>query len=149
MPPARARDHDIAEALFWLLRAAVRSAHERGQAASLGRVWFHLGYKLGDRSWLKPEVSVTHTVQREGDYMGDAPAIAIEVISSDDTPRTLAIKTELYFDFGARELWRVSRDQGHVVVHVAGAGSPVTIRDLVTTPLLPGFTLNVQEILSV
>jgi hypothetical protein len=35
-----------------------------------------------------------------------------------------------------------------VVVHVAGA-EPVTVRDFLTTPLLPGFALDVQEILSV
>jgi Uma2 family endonuclease len=70
------------------------------------------------------------------------------VVSSDHTPRTLAIKAELYFEFGALELWRVSRVDGHVVVHAAGLG-PVTISDILTTPLLPGFTLNVGEILSV
>jgi Uma2 family endonuclease len=148
VPPARARDHDIAEELFLRLRAAVRSANERGEAPSLGRARFHSGYKLGDRSWLRPETSVTHAGQTAGDYMEGAPAIAIEVVSTDDTPRTLAIKTELYFEFGARELWRVSRLDGHVVVHAAGLG-PVTFRDFVTTPLLPGFTLNVPEILSV
>ena len=148
VPPARARDHEIAEELFLRLRAAVRSAHERGEAASLGRARFHLGYKLADRSWLRPDASITHAGQTAREYMEGAPAIAIEVVSTDDTPRTLSIKTELYFEFGAREVWRVSREEGHVVLHAAGL-SPVTIRDFVTTPLLPGFTLNVQEILSV
>jgi Uma2 family endonuclease len=149
LPPASARDSRIFHRIFFRLMAALQEAHARGEATSLGGVRIRLGYRLGGATWLNPDASITHAEQPEGDYMEGAPAIAIEVVSSDDTPRTLSIKTELYFEFGAREVWRVSRDQGHVVVHVAGAGSPVTIRDFVRTPLLPGFTLNVQEILGV
>jgi Uma2 family endonuclease len=65
-----------------------------------------------------------------------------------NTPRELAIKTAIYFEFGALEVWHFYPDERHVVVHGAGA-EPVTIHDFVTTPLLPGFALDLQEILSV
>ncbi len=61
-------------------------------------------------------------------------------------PCVLPIKTRLYFEFGALEIWRCYPEEGHTVVHVAGA-DPVIIRDFVRTPLLPGFALSVQEIL--
>jgi Uma2 family endonuclease len=79
--------------------------------------------------------------------MEGSPAIAIEVVSPSNTPQTLAEKTAAYFDSGALEVWHFFPDERHVVVHMAGA-EPVTVRDFVTTTLLPGFTLNVQEILS-
>jgi Uma2 family endonuclease len=147
LPPAKDRHHNISESIRDLLKAAIEEAHARGQALDLGRAHQEKGYRLGYRNWLQPDVSVTHAGQTAGDYMEGAPAIAIEVVSPNNTPRALAIKTALYFEFGALEVWHFYPDEDRrVVVYVAGA-EPVTVRDFVKTALLPGFVLDVQDTL--
>ncbi len=148
LPPPTFRHDEIAHGTRDRLKVALRRAHARRQARGLGSAYVGVGYLLGGISWLQPDVSVTHAEQTKRKYMEGSPAIAIEVVSPSNTPQTLAEKTATYFKFGALEVWHFYPDERHVVVHVAGA-EPVTIRDFVTTTLLPGFTLNVQEILSV
>jgi Uma2 family endonuclease len=148
LPPAKHRHHNISERVRDLLKASLDEAHARGDALVLGHAHQEMGYQLGGQSWLQPDVSVTHAGQAAHDYMEGAPAIAIEIVSPSNTPRALARKTQLYFEFGALEVWHFYPDERHAVVHVAGA-APVTIRDFVRTPLLPGFALNVPDILNV
>ena len=85
-----------------------------------------MGYKLGDNSWVQPDVSITHADQPDGKYLGGAPAIAIEVISPSNTIGAMDTTTQLYFAFGALEVWRVYPETRHVD---------------------PGFSLHVAEIL--
>ncbi len=80
--------------------------------------------------------------------MDGSPAIVIEVVLPSDTPRRLALWTSIYFGSGALEVWHAYPEERQVVVHVPGA-EPVTVRDFVTTPLIPGFALDVQGILSI
>jgi Uma2 family endonuclease len=145
-PVAKFKHRERSTRIFFWLRGVLQEAHARGDALSLEDAGHELGYKLGDRTWLQPEASVTHQNQPVHDYMEGSPAIAIEIISPPNTPRVLAIKTRLYFEFGALEIWRFYPEEGHVEVHVAGA-EPVIVRDFLHTPLLPGFALDVQEIL--
>jgi Uma2 family endonuclease len=146
LPPAKSRHYESSIGIFIWLRGVLEEAHARGEALSLGKACHERGYRLGARTWLQPDVSVTHQNQLDHDYMEGSPAIAIEVVSPANTPRALAIKTRLYFEFGALEVWHFYPEKGHVAVHVPGA-EPVIIRDFVRTPLPPGFALNVQEIL--
>jgi Uma2 family endonuclease len=148
LPPPKDWHNRIARTIFLWLYAAVEEAHRPGEARSLGEVRIEAGYRLGPRTCLQPDVSVTHAGQTARDYLERSPAIAIEVVSPSNTPRNLADKTAAYFEFGALEVWHFYPDEHHVVVYVAGA-EPATIRDFVTTPLLPGLPLDVQEILTV
>jgi Uma2 family endonuclease len=137
----------IARGIVVPLSAALEQAHARGEALSLGEARIRRGYSMAYKCWFYPDASVTHAGQTPRDYVEGSPAIAIEVVSPSDT-RGLATRTNFYFDCGALEMWHVYPEERHVVVHVAGA-EPVTVRDFLTTPLLPGFALDVQEILSV
>ena len=146
LPPAKFRHLVVSKRIYKSLDGAVDEAHARGEAQNLGQVYHEGGYRLGQRTWLQPDVSITHAGQTIDDYMENSPAIAIEVVSPVNTPKKLEMKTKLYFEFGALEVWHFYPDKGHVVVHRVGA-EPVTEREGLTTPLLPGFTLNVAEIL--
>ncbi len=146
LPAPKDRHNGSAHRILFRLCAALEEAHARGEALRLGEARLERGYLLGPESWLQPDVSVTHAGQTISDYAEGSPAIAIGVVSPSNTPRELAIKTATYFQFGALEVWHFYPDERHVVVYVAGA-EPVTIRDFLATPLLPGFTLNVQETL--
>jgi Uma2 family endonuclease len=78
--------------------------------------------------------------------MTGAPAIAIEVISPSNTAAAIDLKTELYFQHGAREVWRFYPKTRHVTVHEPGKSHDVGRDEILTTPLIPGFTLNVREV---
>jgi Uma2 family endonuclease len=147
LPPPTFRHDEIAHGTRDRLKVALRKAHARRQALGLGSAYVGVGYLLGGENWLQPDVSVTHAGQTIKDYAEGSPAIAIEVVSPSNTPQKLAKETAAYFEFGALEVWHFYPLERHVVVHVAGAENPVTIRDFLTTPLIPGFALNVQDIL--
>jgi Uma2 family endonuclease len=133
--------------IFLRLHVTVEEAHERGEARDLGEVCVETGYRLPDNGWVIPDVSVTHAGQPEGKYLEDSPAIAIEKVSPSNTAEDLAVKTALYFQFGAREVWRIYQKTRQVEVHVPGGSRVVSADQAVTTPLLPGFSLRVAEIL--
>jgi Uma2 family endonuclease len=67
------------------------------------------------------------------------------VVSPSNTAAEMEAKAAIYFRHGAREVWRVYPKTRHVVVHV-GENARVE-SDAVTTPLLPGFALDIAEIL--
>jgi Uma2 family endonuclease len=146
LPPAEFKHNNTSHEIYHRLYAALAAAHERGDAADLGKVYIEMGYRLADH-WVVPDVSVTHAGQTAGKYLEGAPAIAIEVVSPSNTAQDLDIKTELYFLFGARELWQFFPITKHVVVHVGGTSRVVAEHESLTTPLLPGLALSVAEIL--
>jgi Uma2 family endonuclease len=107
-----------------------------------------MGYQLAGHSWVQPDVSVTHAGQGEGKYFAGAPAIAVEVVSPSNSAEDMDTKAELYFQFGAREVWRVYPKTRHVVVHVRGKSEVVTQDDSLSTPLIPGFAMPIDAVLA-
>ena len=147
LPPADLVHHTISEEIFLRFRSALLEAQARGEAAELGKAHHEMGYRLSNPSYVIPVVSVTHAGQAAEKYLGGAPAIAVEVISPSNTAEAIKVKTELYFQYGAREVWHVYPKTRDVVVHIAGNSR--TEQESLRTPLLPGFTLNIREILGV
>ena len=148
LPVAELRHKRIAHRIYGLLNDAVNAAHDRGGAAELGEVFHEMGYKLSENSFVQPDVSVTHRTQAEGKYFAGAPAIAIEVVSPSNMAEEMETKVALYFQHGAREVWRVFPKTRHVVVHVGAVAHTVLEQDSIRTSLLPGFELPVRDILS-
>jgi Uma2 family endonuclease len=147
LPPAELKHNRIAYRLCKRLDAGVSEAHQRGEAEELGEACMEMGYQLSGDGWVQPDVSITHAGQTAGKYFVDAPAIAVEVISPSNTAEALDAKTELYFQFGAREVWRIYPKTRHVEVHVPGTSRLVRSDQNLTTPLLPAFSMPVAEIL--
>jgi Uma2 family endonuclease len=146
MPPADYKHHDVSHRIFKLLDSAVEGAHARGEAGELGRVFHEMGYLLPGECWLQPDVSVTHAGQRVEKYLIGAPAIAIEVISPSNTVKRIDAKAQLYFQFGARELWRFFPKKKQVTIQLPGNVRVIAEDEVITTPLLPGLALAVKEI---
>jgi Uma2 family endonuclease len=147
MPPPETKHSRKAKRIFKLLDDALIDAHSRGEAKELGEVFMETGYRLTPRNWFVPDVSITHALQAEVKYFEGAPALAIEIVSPHDRAAALDRKTEIYFAHGAPEVWRLYQQTRHMVIH---AGSPSQIRvesETVSTPLLPGFVLNLRDIL--
>jgi Uma2 family endonuclease len=146
MPPADYKHHDISHRIFKLLDSAIEQARARGEAVELGKVFHEMGYLLPGECWLQPDVSVTQAGQRVEKYLIGAPAIAIEVISPSNTVKRIDAKAELYFQFGAREVWRVLPKKRQVMIQVPGSVRVIAGDSVVTTALPPGLALTVQEI---
>jgi Uma2 family endonuclease len=146
LPPADYKHNYVADRVCDDLKAALKEAQIRGEASELGRVFHEMGYLLTGACWLQPDVSVTHAGQRIEKYLIGAPAIAIEVISASNTPKRIAAKTELYFECGALEVWCFFPKTRHVSIQTRGSKRVVAADGVITTPLLPGLALPVQEI---
>jgi len=144
LPPAERKNSKSSHRIYHRILIALEAAHTRGVAQDLGEVCMEAGYRLSTDSYVQPHVSITHVAQPEEEYLEGAPAIAIEVISPSNKAQDMDTETELYFRHGAREVWRFYPKTKHVVVH-EGATSRIE-RETLTTPLLPGFVLQIAEI---
>lgn len=95
-----------------------------------------------------PDLSVILNEHLEEERYGTrAPDIAIEILSRDDDRNALFEKAKLYLEHGSRIVWIVDPYQKGVMVITANERRWVT--DTLTCPeLLPGFSVNVQDIFS-
>ena len=55
-------------------------------------------------------------------------------------------KMKMYFEFGAREVWRVDHKKQSVTIYLRDASRVVADDVIVTTPLIPGLALSLKEI---
>jgi|SRR5215471_3956723 len=147
LPPAEYQHNTKSERIYLRLLKELEAAHSRGEAAQLGSVHHEMGYKLSGDGYVQPDVSITHAGQAAQKYLGGAPAIAIEIISPSNTVEAMDLKTQLYFEHGAREVWRFHPKTRHVTVHEPGKSRDVGEDEPLTTPLLPSLALNIREIL--
>jgi Uma2 family endonuclease len=145
LPPADLKHNRASHRIYKRLDAAIEQAHGRGEAGELGEAFIEMGYLLLGKNWLQPDVSVTHAGQTEGKYFEGAPAIAIEVVSPGNTAKRIAVKTELYFECGTLEVWCFFPKTRHVSIQVPGSKRVMAADGVITTPLLPGLALSVQE----
>jgi Uma2 family endonuclease len=148
LPPPVSKHNRDSMRIFKALEFGLDRAHGAGEACELGEVFHEMGYKLPDGSYVQPDVSISHTGQSEMKYFEGCPAIAIEVVSPSNTAEELDLKTELYLEFGAREVWRFYPRTRHVVVHLPDKVYVVREDETLTTALLPDFVLRVGDILS-
>jgi len=146
LPPPDYKHSDISRRIFKRIDAALDEAHASGEAAELGTVFPETGYLLHGDTWLQPDVSVTHAGQRIEKYLIGAPAIVIEVISPSNTAERIAVKTELYLECGALEVWCFFLKTKRVSIQVPGSVREIAADGFITTPLLPGLMLSVKEI---
>jgi Uma2 family endonuclease len=82
-----------------------------------------------------------------------APAIVVEVVSKTSRKRDERIKKELFDRGGVREYWIVDPDRSAIIVHrrdttAFKARTPLLAVDraVLTSPLLPEFSLSVPEL---
>jgi len=146
LPPAEFKHNQIRHWIYKILDAVI-DAHGRGPAQELAEVYMEMGYKLARNAYVQPDVSITHARQAVEKYLGGAPAIAVEIVSPSNLARHLDTKTDLYFQYGAREVWRIYPDTRHAIIHTGSADQVRIEREAIATPLLRGFTLSLKEIL--
>ena len=81
-----------------------------------------------------------------------APDIVIEILSPGNNKKELLNKYEVYEEAGVKEYWLVIPQEKAFWRYTLNeearfeASRPLTLGDFVTTPVLPGFELNLEEL---
>ena len=137
---ARVRDAILAF-LFWFFRKN-----------PIGEAFAEVDCLLGSRTIRRADVSV---------FLGErikqidirkipipfAPDIAVEVLSPSETVIEANRKIHNYLDAGCKEIWLFDAENGDVFIHAASGIRLLQGKDLLESPLLPGFSVAVAELL--
>jgi Uma2 family endonuclease len=148
MPPAKSKHGKIAKRVYTVLNDAVNRLHSAGKALELGEAFFEMGYRLGSRTWLQPDVSILHASQKEQEYFEEAPALAVEIISESNTARQMDRKVRRYLASGGQEVWLIYPDTRSVWIHQAGSSAALSRCGRFSSTLLPGEEFDLEQILS-
>jgi Uma2 family endonuclease len=115
----------------------------------LGEVYPNMGFKLGTRTWVQPDISLVtgkhHESSDPDGYLEGAPRLAVEVISPANTPARVQRKIAKYFEFGGEEVWVFYPKSRQVSVHRAGEPA-IEFKDVLTSRMFPGWELNLAEV---
>ncbi|MBL7796396.1 MAG: Uma2 family endonuclease [Saprospiraceae bacterium] len=82
-----------------------------------------------------------------------APDLVVEVLSDSNKPREQRYKKEIYETHGVREYWMINPEKDSVTIFVNTNGELVAAgvfkkNDIVSSEILPGFSIRVSEILN-
>ncbi len=143
MPPAKARHSKIQHRIHGDLSPYVL---ERG----LGDVYIEAGFKLGERHWVQPDVSLVSTRQSHASdpdgYFEGAPRLAIEVISEANTAESVDRKIARYFEHGCEEVWVFYPKTRRTWVYRRNDPAAIEHREWLTSALFPDWKLNLSEV---
>jgi Uma2 family endonuclease len=115
-------------------------------AAGMGEVCIEMGYKIRERAWLQPDVSISRPNQMSNDYFEGAPALAIEVISESNKAEDMDLKVKTYLANGGVEVWVVyPKTQS---VSVFRTGHIEEFRGTLRSSLLAGLEIDLNQLFS-
>ena len=112
-----------------------------------GHVFMEMAYLLptDPRSWLRPDVSITHPNQSGERYYEGAPLIAFEIVSQFDTASQLQGKVRTYLENGAREVWVLYPATREAWVYREYNRSSL-VQDAIRSELLPGLSIPLDRV---
>ena len=122
----------------------------------IGKVWPGPGVIFSDFSGVIPDVIyISNERQKEiatGARVSGAPDLIIEILSpgAENERRDRHAKRQPYRKYGVKEYWIVDPEKRAIQVYRSSKlrlVATLSLRDEVTTPLLPGFSCKVKEIL--
>lgn len=141
-PMARRRHQRVVARLTFELEGWSR---ERGGATYPG-----VNVDLDERTHLEPDVAWSADETDTGlAFDGTVPELVVEVSSPSTRAFDRGIKRAAYLAAGVLEVWLVDLDADVVERHTAAASGPVLHErgSRLTTPLLPGFDVLVDDLL--
>jgi Uma2 family endonuclease len=138
--------NEILGNLFFALKAYFRG-NPIGQALISENL-----YALSSMTRRSPDVAVIlgnrRNELRHAKVIPIIPEIAIEVLSPSETPRMILRKLKQYFEAGVAEVWLIDPETRTAEIWT-GPSLPdheLTGADALTSPLLPGFQLTIEEL---
>jgi Uma2 family endonuclease len=113
-------------------------------SSAVGLYFTHDNYVEPDALYVAPE----HLDRIGEQKLEGPPDLVVEISSLSTRRRDVTLKRDLYLRFGVRDYWFVDLDRGAVVVFRPDE-DPLVLRsgDKLTSPVLPGFVLAVEELL--
>jgi Uma2 family endonuclease len=142
LPPAKIKHAKIIHRLYERLKPLL--AENPGTA--LGQAYIEVGYKMGPRAWLQPDVSISHPNQPSNDYLEGAPLLAVEVISESNTAEQMNRKVKTYLANGSKEAWVVYPNTQSVWVFREGRAEE--FRGLLRSDVVPGLLIDLDQLFS-
>jgi Uma2 family endonuclease len=149
LPPAQRKHMEICERLFELLKAVLQRWKRTNSGAAIGKLHMEMGYLIASdpRSWLQPDLSLTHPDQPGDRYYEGAPLVAIEVVSEYDTATRVDRKVGEYLAHGAAEVWVIYPETRHAWVYRDAVPAATRETESIHSDLLPGIEIRLDEIL--
>jgi len=104
---------------------------------------------------VQPDICIVCDLSKLTDQRGclGAPDLVIEILSPGNNAKEIKIKYDLYEEFGVMEYWVVYPSEQSIVKYVlnkegkfVAEGRALTIGDKITTPILPGFELALDDV---
>jgi Uma2 family endonuclease len=138
--------NEIRDLVAYFLRGYFR-------ANPLGKVYVEIDCRVGEDTVRKPDVSVflaerVKQIDRKKIPIQFAPDIAVEVISPSERAIDVNRKVRDYRGAGSLEVWLIDAENGEIVVYSETGIRMLEAADTLTTPLLPGFSVPVAELLA-
>jgi Uma2 family endonuclease len=96
-----------------------------------------------------PDVSFIRSEKQFDDYkrvQRFTPDLAIEIASENDTQNNLLVKKQRYRKAGVAEVWIISIETREILIYSEQRNLILSETDLISTPLLPGFSISLEEI---
>jgi Uma2 family endonuclease len=143
LPPAKFKHMKLAYRLCDLLKPMVAAS---GSAAGLGEVYPEMGYKIGQKAWLQPDVSVSYFNQPCADYLEGAPALAVEIISEANRAEDVDRKVKTYLASGGIEVWVVYPKTQ--CVWVFRQGNAQEFCGSLRSEVVPGLLIDLDQLFS-
>jgi len=99
------------------------------------------------RSWLRPDLSLTHPNQPGDRYYEGAPLVVFEVVSEYDTATRQDAKVADYLANGAAEVWVIYPETRQAWVFRPSVPAATRETAAIHSDLLPGIEIPLDEIL--
>jgi Uma2 family endonuclease len=149
LPPPQRNHMEICQRLFKLLDAALERWKRANSEAAIGELHIEMGYLISShkRTWLRPDLSLTHLNQPGDRYYEGAPLIVFEVVSEYDTAVRLDAKVAAYLANGAAEVWVIYPETRHALVYRNAVPAATRESAAIHSDLLPGIEIPLDEIL--
>ena len=143
LPPAKFKHTKLAYRLCDLLKPIVAAS---GSSAGLGEVCHEMGYKIGQKAWLQPDVSISYFNQSCADYLEGAPALAVEIISEANRAEDMDRKVKAYLANRGAEVWVVYPKTQSVWVFREGHAQE--FRGSLRSEVAPGLVIDLDKLFS-
>lgn len=117
----------------------------------VGRVWAESGFVLAETplTLRGPDVAFVRADRSppQSGFFRGAPDIAIEVVSPSNSAADLQLKVMEFLEAGTKLVWVIYPETGTVIEHHSSSEIRVLrSSDVLTTPLLPGFSLLISAV---
>jgi len=120
----------------------------------IGKAYGELDCRISNETVRRPDVAVflgaerLQQIDRKKVPVALAPDIAIEVLSPSESAINVRRKVLDYLRAGSREVWLLDHSNAEILVNNTTGIHVLQGTDALESPLLPGFSVSVAEVLS-